>query len=297
MSDWDPVEYDREVAASAVEDLMAPAVSVQVRRRTRVVEHVGFVAAFSVASCVGVFVRCTLPNVDGMSFSQLLFCNALGSFIMGMAVASRNSLEPRAYTVLTTGFCGALTTFSSWQQYASVEGVVQRNVGVAFVAVLVGMAVWISVFAVGKHTQGLGLWFVLAATAVVAVCLAVFMPLTKEAYIGVALGPVGGLPRYMFGLYLNEGIHGRCGTRFPFGTLLSNTLACAIVGVTLLITRNPKSSVIVGVAGALSTVSTFIAEIDGLHDVRRVQYAYAIASFILAQLLLGVFNGFIGVAG
>lgn len=183
------------------------------------------------------------------------------------------------------------------QQYASVEGVVQRNVGVAFVAVLVGMAVWISVFAVGKHTQGLGLWFVLAATAVVAVCLAVFMPLTKEAYIGVALGPVGGLPRYMFGLYLNEGIHGRCGTRFPFGTLLSNTLACAIVGVTLLITRNPKSSVIVGVAGALSTVSTFIAEIDGLHDVRRVQYAYAIASFILAQLLLGVFNGFIGVAG
>ncbi|KAG8882942.1 hypothetical protein FRB97_007538 [Tulasnella sp. 331] len=59
-----------------------------------------------------------LTTYPGASIFTLAWVQVMGCFIMGLLIGIREPLSeyyPELYTALTTGFCGSLTTFSSWQ--------------------------------------------------------------------------------------------------------------------------------------------------------------------------------------
>jgi len=82
-----------------------------------------------------------------------LAVNILGSFIIGMVLelgSGRYLFSPEARLLLTTGFCGGLTTFSTFsyetvalleeQQWVPAAGNVLLNVAVCLVAAYLGAA-------------------------------------------------------------------------------------------------------------------------------------------------------------
>jgi|SRR5579862_5665489 CrcB protein len=77
------------------------------------------------AVCVGGSIGCLLRWILGVSFSNsgsivplgTLTANLLGGYIVGVAVAFfalNNTLAPEWRVLIVTGFCGGLTTFSSF---------------------------------------------------------------------------------------------------------------------------------------------------------------------------------------
>ena len=59
-----------------------------------------------------------LNTYDGESVASLVWAQAVGCLIMGLAIGTnRQTIEgryPPAYIMITTGFCGSVTTFSKW---------------------------------------------------------------------------------------------------------------------------------------------------------------------------------------
>lgn len=86
-----------------------------------------------------------------------------------------------------------------------------------------------------------------------------------EKYLFIALGgALGSVARYLVGTAVSD----RLGIRFPFGTLVINITACAIIGLSLEILNrhtnvNPafRYLIPIGFIGAYSTFSTFEWEI------------------------------------
>jgi len=66
---------------------------------------------FAFAAGAGAVGRLALAQVV-CSWQALLVANTVGSGLFGMVIAS--DLDPMWLTVLGTGFCGALTTYSSF---------------------------------------------------------------------------------------------------------------------------------------------------------------------------------------
>lgn len=109
----------------------------------------------------------------------------------------------------------------------------------------------------------------------------------------VVLGGMVGAPlRYLVDVRMTA----RLGSGFPFGTLVANTAACALLGLVagLGLAADAPAYVLLGtgVAGAMSTYSTFAFETVRLAEEGRARRAmiYAVASPAagLSALLLGL---------
>jgi CrcB protein len=74
---------------------------------------------FVVAAGAGALGRFGLGRVV-CSWQALLIANTVGSGLFGLVITS--DLDPRWLTVLGTGFCGALTTYSSFAWELRREG-------------------------------------------------------------------------------------------------------------------------------------------------------------------------------
>ena len=84
-------------------------------RHCSILGLLGFAAIWGTLAREGLV---ALNTYDGESVFPLVWAQAVGCLIMGLAIgANRPAIEgryPPAYIMITTGFCGSVTTFSKW---------------------------------------------------------------------------------------------------------------------------------------------------------------------------------------
>ncbi|SAM81463.1 uncharacterized protein UBRO_02946 [Ustilago bromivora] len=87
----------------------------------RAMRHCAILGLLTFAAIWGTLAReglVALNTYDGESVASLVWAQAVGCLIMGLAIGTnRQTIEgryPPAYIMITTGFCGSVTTFSKW---------------------------------------------------------------------------------------------------------------------------------------------------------------------------------------
>ncbi|SPO22196.1 uncharacterized protein UTRI_02206_B [Ustilago trichophora] len=88
----------------------------------KLLRHCSILGLLAFAAIWGTLARegfVALNTYDGQSVFPLVWAQAVGCLIMGLAIgaANRRAIEgryPPAYIMITTGFCGSVTTFSKW---------------------------------------------------------------------------------------------------------------------------------------------------------------------------------------
>jgi CrcB protein len=117
------------------------------------------VLAISVGSAVGALMRWQL----GLRLNQLLptlppgtlVANIVGGYIIGLAIAffsQNNEIAPEWRLLIVTGFCGGLTTFSTFSaevvtllqegRYAWASASIAVHVGCSLIATIAGLMTW-----------------------------------------------------------------------------------------------------------------------------------------------------------
>ncbi|KEG09593.1 CrcB-like protein [Trypanosoma grayi] len=233
--------------------------------------------------------------------------NCVGCFVMGLVAAlastpPQDATFPWIYRSILVGFCGSLTTFSSW-----ILDVVQSNTASLSFGELISGLTMPFIFLLWGRDSARFVWFLLTFATkgsgvhvanvvflAISVVAAVVIPISLEVAVhqglldlpfadrrAVVLGPLGALPRYGLSLLLNgmNRVH-----KFPLGTLTANVLAVLLTGLLDYFYRKTGNvwCVIVenGLCGALSTVSSFVQEIVVFYSQgrRNMAYIYAFAS-------------------
>jgi len=117
------------------------------------------VLAISVGSAVGALTRWQL----GLRLNQLfptlppgtLVANIVGGYIIGLAIAffsQNNEIAPEWRLLIVTGFCGGLTTFSTFSaevvtllqegRYGWASASIVVHVGCSLIATIAGLMTW-----------------------------------------------------------------------------------------------------------------------------------------------------------
>eukprot|EP00796_Vickermania_ingenoplastis_P001680 gene1680-1042_t len=336
-SSREETEADRAVTAStAASSSSAKGVLGVIAERCRAAANNALVFALSLVSvaCWGLAgnaCRISLSN----SFREHNFFvgytyfgpNALGSFAIGLFQASLPSEPdmPWLQRGLCAGFCGSLTTLSSWM----LDVANGKTLGAAAEELLCGVTipmvyyVWgLDCGAVAATAAGAALGggseshprlvrlvdtglLVLVACAAVAAPSALYAvqhnhrppvetvgTMSSEDLRDTLLAPCGAVPRFVLGYLLNKHEPWR---NFPVGTFLCNT--AAVLLATLLNRRlytgdapAGYGAVLTGVCGALSTVSTFVSETVLLHrsGALGMAYCYLLATVGIALFIAGM---------
>jgi len=279
----------------------------------------GDLISVSFFSIFGVLFRISLTNFGDWAYqgetnsvlrsfgSDFLLQNMIGSALRGLFVAHRNGISlfhPALFIGVTSGLCASLTTFSSWNEQASLEMVAGRDMN-AFLILTLGFTVYLGFFRFGTQTGELHaskhgrvyVWTltIVALSAVFTVIVLATLGTTNSAILAAfGFGPVGAILR----LYLDYGLNSLEMSKaygFPVGTFLANWIGCIISGSMRVLTDRAigpawvVSALSVGLAGSLSTVSSFLLEIERFPH-RHHRYIYAFGSIFLCQLTLAVIN-------
>lgn len=98
-----------------------------------------------------------------------------------------------------------------------------------------------------------------------------------NVFLVAAGGALGGIGRYLF-------------SRVPRGTLIANVVACFLLGLSTRFDDTQALFLGAGIAGALSTWSTFAGELADLIEAKRYGWAggYFVSSVVLGSLALWV---------
>lgn len=86
----------------------------------KALRHLSVLGLLAFSSIWGTLTReglIALNTYDGKSISPVIWAQTVGCLVMGWTVANKEALEawyPPAFIMLGTGFCGSVTTFSSW---------------------------------------------------------------------------------------------------------------------------------------------------------------------------------------
>jgi fluoride ion exporter CrcB/FEX len=256
-------------------------------------EHV--VSYITLFSSIGVVTRIytSFSNsfLPGHVYPQLAGC-----FLMG--ILDRNNFPPLLKLGLQIGFCGSITSFSTFilQTYLFFYS----NIWDAFVAMGVLSGLSFSAYKIGSHIRfhvsiaDYPKSWRLAAVVLYPTLIVIFLVFASfSTGLAIALGPIGAFVRW-YCLRWNL-------PHFPLGTFLVNCIGVLLVCL-LKISENLFMDNSLGCAwmlalefgliGCISTVSSFVAEVDRLEI--RYAYRYFIASILsglaLAFLVLGVFK-------
>ena len=262
-------------------------------------------------------------------FEELL-ANCLGSFFVGRLAASSDWLIirfPAAYVGASTGFCGCLTTFSSYNYAAAVlfaDAQIARGLFLLFIGFSCPYAClsWgktasaalqrslcakdeplATSFSTQSHNEGLKTRYPCYNSYKAPVGVFVLMLLlvgfsiatgfcfylgdrtTAQVFLALVLSPFFASLRYM-GAYYNKNF-----PKFPLFTLLCNLGGCIITTVIKEVAQTQSDADIVamlaavgiGAAASLSTMSTFLNEVNTLSP---LPYAviYTAATLVGGQL-------------
>lgn len=287
-------------------------------------------------SSIGLFLRIGLLELSFQSFSSskdqflissviggtYFFPNIVGCWIMGSFVSLRSTkpdhdvesinttvdpmISAELYQAITTGTCGALTTFSSWMVFVALLFHASDFLTGA-IAILGGYATSYCAFRAGIHAGewlsshyhdlhltlpsiwiGSGLLLLSQLVFVSGLVVMKDAQATRYCAAGI-LAPWGSLCRYTLSLGNQDG---RSSDRmFPYlYTLIANTSAC--IALACVIQYAPKSDydsqvwleggLEIGFLGCLSTVSSWMQELSILTQAKRKTRAYMYGSLSLA---------------
>ncbi|KAF9453089.1 CRCB-domain-containing protein [Macrolepiota fuliginosa MF-IS2] len=279
------------------------------------------------ASILGTLARLgllALVSYNGESIFPLAYVQGLGCLIMGFGLRLKEPIGQfygPLYTALTTGFCGSLTTFSSWQvdvfhSWINAAGTPRSGLH-TFIDGL-GKSIFTLSLSLASVAFGYNIADVLAphlptlkspskpvryAWNGIAVCMyAALLPayfnmshrFRHHATAALLFAYPGALTRYLISVYLNRRIKA-----LPLGTLMANLFGTALLGIFVVLQSlsgpvSPYACAILqglgdGYCGCLTTISTFAVELRELKWWKSVRYG--IISWGGGQLLLLVIIG------
>ena len=135
-------------------------------------EHLSYLSCLFLGSSVGVVCRIGLSELahwDGVPLFASFYSQLVGTLIMGFTVAHKQVLMEHhvfLYQAITTGLCGSITSFSTWNQEAMAVllqmGYDQpdnaaRGFGWA-TTLLLGLGMSLGALGVGRHLAALSPW-------------------------------------------------------------------------------------------------------------------------------------------
>ncbi|KAI0347239.1 hypothetical protein BDW22DRAFT_1321403 [Trametopsis cervina] len=265
-----------------------------------------------------------LTTYDGRAIFPLAWVQAAGCFVMGFGLGLKEPIGQfygPLYTALTTGFCGSLTTFSSWQLDVFTSWLNPthahrdwfRDVIDGFGKTLFTLAISLTAVSFGTHVATIITPFLprlrppsviarytLSAFAVLlyAAAFPAYFRMSPsfrhQATAAILFSFPGTLTRYLLSVKVNPLFK-----LFPLGTFTANTFGTALIGTfhVLQSTTTPPSAnacavlqgLIDGYCGCLTTVSTFATEVAALSPGKA--WLYVVLSWVACQLLLLVILG------
>jgi len=265
-----------------------------------------------------------LVTYDGQAIFPLAWVQAAGCFIMGFALSLKREIGDfysPLYTGITTGFCGSVTTFSSWQfdvftAWDNVEHFRRSWLRTAIDGIsriLFTIAISLSAVGFGMHfgrncrrflpslkpaSLYLRATFVFLSISIYVLTIPFYVRLSPsfrtKATAALMFSFPGTFLRYFLSWLLNPRLK-----LFPAGTFTANSLGTAILAMchVLQATSSGNRSVpcgilqglIDGLCGCLTTVSTFAVEVRELKGYRA--WTYVIVSVVTGQLLCLVILG------
>ncbi|PPQ98533.1 hypothetical protein CVT24_004024 [Panaeolus cyanescens] len=261
------------------------------------------------ASVFGVLARLgllALMNYDGHSVFPLAYVQAVGCLIMGFAV----KLKP------AFGFCGSLTTFSTWQldvfnawinannfsrsglgNFLDGIGLSTITLSLALASLSFGQSI-ASILAPHIHQfttparpfrYGLSCISVLTYAATLLPYFLLPSRLRHEVTAALVFSYPGALLRYLLSVFLNPR-----SKAVPLGTLTANSLGTVLLAAfhvlqSTTIPPSPNRCAILqglsdGLCGSLTTVSTFAAEVYDLEPFSASRYV--LISWGCGQILM-----------
>ncbi|KAF9567338.1 hypothetical protein CPC08DRAFT_681139 [Agrocybe pediades] len=278
-------------------------------------------AVFGVLARLGLV---SLMTFDGDSVFPLAYAQAMGCLIMGVGLRLKEPIGQfyaPLYTALTTGFCGSLTTFSSWQLDVFnawinagrhkrgglrdfVDGVgsstITLSLSLGSLAFGYAIAALVAPLIPRPHFLNRPLRYSLSCLAILTYGATFFtfffLPSSfrHQATAALIFSFPGALTRYLLSITLNQR-----SKALPLGTLAANTLGTALLAAfhvlqSISTPLSPNACALLqgladGYCGCLTTVSTFAAEVRDFPTRKAVRYV--IVSWVLGQVMMVLILG------
>ncbi|UJR36624.1 hypothetical protein I4U23_029344 [Adineta vaga] len=273
-------------------------------------------------SYIGVTIRLGLSFLGNNQtpLNAAFWTNFVGCFIMGFFVEQKMHIHnhfSQLYIGLTTGLCGSITTFSGLMYNSCVAlfgpsshytypisnylSVITSAFASSFVGFTIGRHLSIFLLPSSSTTtkriqylnSSVRIWLfpiLLVFSIPILILLAVLLPYGRYTYFiySIIFAPFGSLTRYALSVLFNFN------PNFPLGTLFANILGSYIYfGMVAIneyvpalspLVKQILISIIQGYCGCLTTVSTFILEIDTIKK-RKYIYLYFVMSLLPIQIV------------
>ncbi|CAD8211274.1 unnamed protein product [Paramecium octaurelia] len=250
----------------------------------------------SIGAYIGVSMRLEIVSIVGNILTEQtipmdIFDNFIGSFVIGFYNERYKNRDFSSHLAISTGFCGCLTTFSSW-----IIGVIELANSEQWynciINIFIGSTVAYSGFKLGQNAEiEFKFPFHQKLIYLAFLKLIIFQVLFQRwsMIVTALLSPFGAILRF----YISKLNH----KEFPFGTLMCNLFAVWIAEA-LLIQKihyddNGKmiiNSVLKGFCGSLSTVSTWIKEICIMQSIELRFMYYWISIFLSVYIGLVIYQ-------